>query len=298
LLYLNDTLSVMLEDKIENHINSIIDYSDSFLEEKDEDEYELIPVTKTSVNRTIDSNEKENKIMLEFLLQSHSNYRTRDNGYEQKSFNPVLTYEHSSGFGTLLSLNFPSDSPKLLDETDIGFYYTFQPLDFLTGSVMYTRMFFDDSSKAANSSLKNSLEGAFSLDFKWINFTTSLMYDFSGSDGEVTLLLGSAVPLTISKNILNGKLSFEPGINAYFGEQNANLILLRKGKGNTVIPKLSKKNVYGVLGYEFDFPLNLELKNITLRPDITIIYPLNVIDQSSKNLFLNLSLDFTVWWEF
>ena len=291
---LSDTLILMAGDSIEGSMDALEDYTDDLV---DDQTYENLVTGTHPFTRRKQENEPSSELDLDVTYDSHDSYRGRDNGINQYSVAPSIQYQHKSGFGAFIDLKFLSKSSKNPDDYDAGISWQFDISDAFNIQLSYSHYWFNDSIQT-RATLNNTIESAFDLQTKYYNSNMAVDLDFGGGNREFGITWYHGLPLVLSKHLFNGTLTFEPNITLSFGEQNSNLIALRKKKIGGIGLVVKKKSVFGIMDYEVGFPLSLETKHLVIKPQMFIIIPVNVLDLSTKSAFGDFELEVTVPFSF
>ncbi len=290
---LYDSLESALTDSAGVYMDSIYNYAQT-LQENQFDEDELKDDSEKIISEGNSFDENYSKISIDAAYQNHVAFRGRDNGIYQNSFSPSFTFEHSSGLGASAIFYFVNKTQKVFDEFDLNAYFDFDITNNLNADISYTRYWFGDSSNNAKSVFQNTLSGDLTYDLDYVYFATSLFMDFSGSQSEFGILLGAAAPVTLSEKFIGGILGTEPSIYATFGEQNSFFISGRRNRRGVTILAPGKNSSFGVMDYEITLPLIYTTKYLSVKPYATLIVPLNVLDNSTRNPFVNFAIEVSV----
>jgi hypothetical protein len=218
---------------------------------------------------------------------SRTAYRGRDNGVPQQMIAPSLAYHHKSGFGIELSTYWLDQTPKHWDDVTASVSYEFTVGSLLGGVLSYDHFWFSDSSTSSQSVFKNAVGAALSLN--WPVLSLSVDGDLAiGDASEFTLAVSASHVFEIPLTLYN-RISLEPMMSATIGEQNSALTTLRKGpRGKRVIGvQTQTSNTFGILDYEVSLPVTVDLGPVTLSTSVSYIIPMNVIDLSTKDAFVN-----------
>jgi len=294
---LMDSLESALSDSAGIYMDSISNYAETLLENQ-LDEYELTGISSevNSPGKVYD--EKYSKLTLEANYYNHIAYRGRDNHIYQNSFSPALTFEHPSGFGISTVFYFANKNKKPLDELDLMGYFSFDFSDNINGTFYFTHYFFSDNSLNPRAILTNSIAGEVNFEYPYFNFTPTLNLDFSGSNSEFSLFLYASSPIELTKNFLDGTLGIEPSVTATFGEQTSAFLTKIRNRKGKLVNAPGQKNIFSIMDYEFSFPLVYTSKYLIVKPYATVIVPLNVLDNSEKNPFLNFTIEIGIPFDF
>jgi hypothetical protein len=290
---LSDTLIAAAGDSIEGSMDALLDYTDDLVDDQTDENQ----ITGTHPVSHHEEKEPASELDFDVTYDSHDSYRGRDNGINEYSVAPSIQYQHKSGFGAFIDLKFLSKSSKNPDDYDAGISWQFDITTAFAITLSYTHYWFNDSIQT-RASLNNTVETAFDLQTKYYNSNLAFDLDFGGGVREVGATWYNGLPLVLSKHIFKGTLTFEPNVIFSFGEQNKGLIALRKRKGGGLALVVTKKSVLGIMDYEIGFPLSLETKHLTVKPQMFIIIPVNVLDLSSKSAFGDFELEVTVPFSF
>lgn len=286
---LADTISYFAGDSLEGCKDSLFDYTWDRIDDQ-YDENELAGINKTSGKV---EHEPANEIDISLTYDSHYSYRGRDDGIHEYAIAPSVQYQHKSGFGAFIDLEFLSKSPGNPDGVDGGISWQFDISDAFGIQLLYTHFLFTDSSKEERASLNNNFEAIFNLETKYYNTNLTLDLDFGGGVREGSITWYNSLPVTLSEHILKGKLTFEPNLSFTIGEQNLFLIAKRKLKPGDIKVKKSS-STFGIMEYEVGLPLTLETKYLIVKPVFYLIIPVNVLDLSTKSSFGDFSVEITV----
>ena len=110
-----------------------------------------------------------------------------------------------------------------------------------------------------------------------------------------------------------GIFSFNPTFLILWGEQNGELTEERiikgksQGKGNGVgngvgqqtnqtITTTTPSNVFSIMSYEINLPLNIHLERFVVTLSLSGIFPMNVIDGSRALPYINAGLTIVYEW--
>ena len=288
-----DTIYSMAGDSLESCKDSLLDYTQDLVDNQS-DENETMGKTIVSGKVFI---EPSNELDVGVVFDSHYSYRGRDNGIKQFAVAPSVQYQHISGFGVFIDLEFLNKSKSNPDGVDGGISWLFNISESFNIQLLYTHFLFTDSSKEERAALNNNIESVFSLETKYFNSNITLDLDFGGGVREAGISFYGGFPVQLSKKFLKGTLTFEPNLTIVIGEQNFGLALQRRLRQMGINIKKSA-STFGIMDYEIGIPLTLETKHLIVKPVYYIIIPVNVLDLSTKKPFGDFSLELTVPFRF
>jgi hypothetical protein len=252
-------------------------------------------------------NEHSNKIIASVDTKSHTSFRGRDGGVSQASVSPSLTLALSSGFRISLGAGWTEKPEFHRDGTSLGIGYDFNISPIMGASIGYSYLWFTDSSTQNQSVFHHSIDGGIFLETSLANLGAGVGISI-GSEMEY------AFTASASRHIPVGKFSLNPSLTISWGEQNGELIAQRlikaktgqgksQGKGNGIgggqqsnQTTTTPKNVFSIMAYEINLPLNIHIGKFIITPSLSGIFPMNVIDGSREAPYVNAGLAVVYEW--
>ena len=225
--------------------------------------------------------------------ESHSSYRGRDNGVQQYFFSPSLGYHHSSGFSITFSMSWLNKTSNHWDsaDLDIGYYLSFTKA--LDGYISYKHFWFGDSSLLNRATNNNNLGANLSYEMTVATLSFDVSVDF-GKRSESTLSFGVSHLWESNHGIFGGSMDFEPSFTAVYGQQDEELIQVRKRRslGKVASQKGARtSSVFGIMDYELSLPMTFRFNTFSFQPAVTYVVPLNVLDNSKTEPFFNIGAE-------
>jgi len=196
---------------------------------------------------------------------SKSLYAGRPIGVDQYDLSAQVHYFHSSGFNLgIAGVAYSEFKPKYNTTVlSAGYFHKFKNPDPLSIRTSYSRYFFEEIDSVESSSFNSS-----------VNFGTSFTKKHFGSSANITFLIGDDYSTQIdlsawgSFNLLkfgySNKLSFDPELSVYFGNQTA----IYGQFGVDAINQWYLNNqgsVFGLINTEIAIPFTLSIKDFDLE---------------------------------
>jgi hypothetical protein len=175
----------------------------------------------------------------------------------------------------------------LVDEIDIGGGYYYRLSKKFTGTISYTRFFFNKEAAIIKSSASNDINWKNSYDWKYLKTSFTADYLFGKSYDIFTTITNSKY-IESSFNVFNDQdfLSINPSVNLIFGTQN---FVQRYAVDHDY--RLEADNIYifnehgrraranakfNMLNYSFKIPLAYNMPHYTLEASYKYSIPVNV----------------------
>lgn len=206
-----------------------------------------------------------------------------------------MIYNAKSGFFAYASVWKVSGSYPKLDEVDVGGGYLYHLGKRSSGSVSYTRFFFNRQAQVIKSAATNDIDIKNSYDWKFIK--TSLSFDYLfGKATDIFLTPSISRHIETSFGIFDNKdyLTFNPGVSMIIGTQkfvdsytnNDDVTLLPIAPGERY-----NNHDLNVLNYSFKLPIAYNRPHYTFEVSPKYSIPVNFDGniRNRKEFFLNLT---------
>jgi len=202
---------------------------------------------------------------------SKSLYAGRSIGVDQFDLTGQVHYFHSSGFNIgIAGVAYSEFNPKYNTTVlSAGYFHKFKKPESLSIRTSYSRYFFEQIDSVEASSFNSS-----------INFGTSFTKKHFGSSANIAFLLGDEYSAQIdlsawgSFNLIkfgrSNKISFEPELSVYFGNQttiDGQFSFIERWYLN------QQSEVFGLMNTELALPLTLSIKDFDLEAGYYIDFP-------------------------
>ncbi len=197
---------------------------------------------------------------------SKSLYAGRSIGVDQFDITGQVHYFHSSGFNFgLAGVAYSGFEPKYNTTVlSAGYFHKFKNAPPLSIRASYSRYFFEEVDSVESSSFNSSL-----------SFGSSFTKKHFGSSASITFLIGDEFSNQIDASIwgsfnllkfgYSNKLSFEPEVSVYFGNQTAIYGQFGTDYASYLFYLLNQEyEVFGLMNTEITIPLTLSIKNLDL----------------------------------
>ncbi|PTQ99653.1 hypothetical protein C8P68_102481 [Mucilaginibacter yixingensis] len=206
-----------------------------------------------------------------------------------------LIYNSKSGFFAYSSVWKVSGSYPKLDEVDVGGGYVYHLTKRSSGSISYTRFFFNRQAQVIKSAATNDIDFKNSYDWKFIKTSISFDYLF-GKTTDIFLTPSISRNIETSFGIFDNKdyLTFNPGVSMIIGTQKfvENYTNADGGLIGMIAPNDHYPNRdLNVLNYSFKLPIAYNRPHYTFEVSPKYSIPVNVDGniRNRKEFFLNLT---------
>ncbi len=198
---------------------------------------------------------------------SKSLYAGRSIGTDQFDMSAQVHYFHSSGFNIgLAGVAYSKFQPKY--NTTIlsgGYFHKFKKTEAFSVRASYSRYFFEDVDSLEASSFNSSLNLGTSFTKKHFGTSANLTF-LIGDDNTTQIDLSAWGNFNLYKFGLGNKISFEPELSVYFGNQTVIYGQFGVDLANRWYYLLNRESeIFGLMNTEIVFPLTLSLKSFDLE---------------------------------
>lgn len=267
-----DSMATLVEAWEDALDDSVVAFSDSILYQIEQLKEDYAESGETRISR----------LEVSGTYQSHASYRGRDNGVDESSFGPTVTYHHRSGIffgGTVGWTSQPTPGP---DDADLTAGYEFDLSPRFDGSLSYTHYWYSDSSAKPQSVTNQSVGGMFTFDAEAVTLLADLSYDFGGGSGaaEFTATLDVSRDILVPGKTLGGMLLLSPTVSAAWGDQDERLLarrLQRAKKKAVIVRSVKPSSVFGIMAYELSFPARLHVGAFSVESEFDYVIPADVL---------------------
>ncbi len=222
---------------------------------------------------------------IDAAYESHAAYRGRDNGVSEGSFGPTATYHHSSGLYLAGSLGWITQTLSAPDVSSLSAGYEFTASPLLQGSVSYTHFWYSSSSPLPQAVTDQEVSGTLALAPEPWSIDGTLLDDFNANGGsEITIDLGVALNVVVSESAFGGTLELSPTAGATWGQQSERLLqkrIVRAKKKEVVRVSGSPYDVFSIMSYSLSLPIELQVGNVAIVPDLEWTLPVDVLNQKT-----------------
>lgn len=230
----------------------------------------------------------------------------RDYGIDQFSIIPSVNYYNKSGLYGGYTGYYYSQGDPAYNFSVISAGYNGQITDIWAFGVSYHRNFFHNSEDNANNSFKNTMSFYTGLDFTYLNLGVTYNLIFGGETAHsFSADLGSF--FRIKDAGIFDKITFSPGISAFFGNENASLTrfspvqVFNPRTGQTVTFRRffqQEENVFGLMNLNFYIPVRFYIGRFRLGLTYNYNVPFDLIKNDiytyENNGLFNVSMSFSL----
>jgi hypothetical protein len=212
---------------------------------------------------------------------------------KERAFTPSLAYHDRSGLYAAVGGMYLKNGEGGWDQKTLTAGYEFEVGGVLGGGASYSHFWFQDSSTLSRSVLSQNITLSLYVSAGTIVLGGTAGLDF-GDESELNLSATTTfnVHLTPDESVVSVTLS--PGLAVSWGQQNGDLLALRKlkvkGKKSSTLRETSS-TVFGVMSYDVSVPCAVEIGIVMIQPSVTYTIPTNVLDGSDSEPYGSINLE-------